>query len=377
MNDERNVQRVGFAAIDPFIQVSIPRDIERETRTGGMVQWGDGNCYPDYLYSLYCGVPTLQSVIDGNTDYICGDGVECSHFSAAVPEGCMNRGGETAAEQVRAAAADLGIFGGFALQVIRDAEGRPAEIYRLDIRYLRTDKECSRFWYSEKWGRGGVRAVVYPAFRPNLDWGALDDAGRAEAASSVLYVKDNRRQTYPRPRYASAVKACETERCIDEYHLNSLENGFYGSMVVNFNNGYPGDEQKAEIEREFNEKFSGAANAGRIMFSWNRDMNTRTTFEAPEVKDFGDRYDALAKRARQEIFTAFRANPNLFGIPTDGNGFANEQYEESFRLYNRTQISPMQKLILNAYAKVFGSDGVLRITPFSLGTPAKEGRSDD
>lgn len=357
---------VSFAALDPWLETNIVLPVENETRTGGMVYWGAGNRYPEYLWELYSQVPTLQSVIDGIVDYVSGDSVELVPFSDALAAGTVNRRGDTIRDQVRDLAGDLGIYGGFALQVIRDREGRPAEIYWLDMRYVRTDKEATRFWYSEKWGRCGRGAVaVYPAYRPGLDWGRLSDAEKAEHASSVLYVRGSRRRTYPAPRYGSAVKACEMERQIDNFHINSLANGFYGSFIVNFNNGVPTDEIKEQIERDFTEKFAGADNAGRIMFSWNRDMTNRTTMEVPKVEDFGERYNALAQRARQEIFTAFRANPNLFGIPTEGNGFANEQYEESFRLFNKTTVMPMQDTIAEAYARILG-EGALTITPMTL-----------
>lgn len=365
--DGAQAVKVSFAAIDPRLEINVVPPTERESRPGGMVWWGEANRYPDYLWSLYREVPTLQSIVDGNVDYVAGDSTDIRPLAEGYAPGVMNRRGDGIRDQVRDIAGDLGIYGGFALQVIRDAAGRPAEVYWLDMRYVRTDKECTRFWYSEKWGQGGRRAVVYPAFRPGLDWASLDDAGRAEQASSVLYVRGSRRQTYPVPRYGSAVKACEMERRIDDFHLNSLANGFYGSFIVNFNNGVPEDAVKEQVERDFTEKFAGAANAGRVMFSWNRDMTARTTMETPKVEDFGEKYGALAARARQEIFTAFRANPNLFGIPTEGNGFANEQYEESFRLYNRTMIEPMQDTIRKAYETIYGAEGVLAIAPLTLG----------
>ena len=341
--DGAQAVKVSFAAIDPRLEINVVPPTERESRPGGMVWWGEANRYPDYLWSLYREVPTLQSIVDGNVDYVAGDSTDIRPLAEGYAPGVMNRRGDL------------------------DAAGRPAEVYWLDMRYVRTDKECTRFWYSEKWGQGGRRAVVYPAFRPGLDWASLDDAGRAEHASSVLYVRGSRRQTYPVPRYGSAVKACEMERHIDDFHLNSLANGFYGSFIVNFNNGVPEDAVKEQVERDFTEKFAGAANAGRVMFSWNRDMTARTTMETPKVEDFGEKYGALAARARQEIFTAFRANPNLFGIPTEGNGFANEQYEESFRLYNRTMIEPMQDTIRKAYETIYGAEGVLAIAPLTLG----------
>ena len=126
------------------------------------------------------------------------------------------------------------------------------------------------------------------------------------------------------------------------------------------------DKMKKEIEDAINEKFAGAANGGRIMLSFNKNKESATDIVEFEVKDFGERYKALSEHSRQQIFTAFRANPNLFGIPTEGNGFANEQYAESFKLYNRTQIQPVQRLIADTYDKIYSTKGVLTIVPFTM-----------
>ena len=103
------------------------------------------------------------------------------------------------------------------------------------------------------------------------------------------------------------------------------------------------------------------------MLSWNPNKETATDIVEFKVEDFGERYKALSEHSRQQIFTAFRANPNLFGIPTEGNGFANEQYEESFTLYNRTQIKPIQLIITGTYDGIFGEEDMVEITPFSMG----------
>ena len=88
--------------------------------------------------------------------------------------------------------------------------------------------------------------------------------------------------------------------------------------------------------------------------------------------DFGEKYKSSATNSRQKIFTAFRANPNLFGIPTDSLGFSQEEYESSFRLFNRTMIRPVQMMIADAYDKIYGRVGVLTITPFSMEESATE-----
>lgn len=356
-----------FAAIDPYVDNKMILPVERFVSGKDLVEWGNRNSYPDYLLDLYNNVPTLRSIINGNIDFVTGDDVSILPLTDNLPNGKMNNRGDNIREQIKDIAKDYEIYGGFALQIIRNLIGMVAEVYYIDMRYLRTNKEGNVFYYCEDWSKSGKKDVlVYPAFMPNLNWDTLDDEQRNRNASSILYVKNVHTQVYPAPLYAASIKACEIERLIDDFHINSLQNQFVSSAIINFNNGDPGDEMKKEIEDAINEKFAGAANGGRIMLSFNKNKESATDIVEFEVKDFGERYKALSEHSRQQIFTAFRANPNLFGIPTEGNGFANEQYAESFKLYNRTQIQPVQRLIADTYDKIYATKGVLTIVPFSM-----------
>ena len=356
-----------FAAIDPYVDNKMILPVERFVSGKDLVEWGNRNSYPDYLLDLYNNVPTLRSIINGNIDFITGNDVSIFPLTDNLPNGQMNNRGDNIREQIKDIAKDYEIYGGFALQIIRNLIGMVAEVYYIDMRYLRTNKEGNVFYYCEDWSKSGKKdVIVYPAFMPNLNWDTLDDEQRNRNASSILYVKNVHTQVYPAPLYAASIKACEIERLIDDFHINSLQNQFVSSAIINFNNGDPGDEMKKEIEDAINEKFAGAANGGRIMLSFNKNKESATDIVEFEVKDFGERYKALSEHSRQQIFTAFRANPNLFGIPTEGNGFANEQYAESFKLYNRTQIQPVQRLIADTYDKIYGTKGVLTIVPFSM-----------
>lgn len=356
-----------FAAIDPYVDNKMILPVERFVSGKDLVEWGNMNSYPDYLLDLYNNVPTLRSIINGNIDFVTGDDVSILPLTDNLPNGQMNNRGDNIREQIKDIAKDYEIYGGFALQIIRNLIGVVAEVYYIDMRYLRTNKEGNVFYYCEDWSKSGKKdVIVYPVFMPNLKWDTLDDEQRNRNASSILYVKNVHTQVYPAPLYAASIKACEIERLIDDFHINSLQNQFVSSAIINFNNGDPGDEMKKEIEDAINEKFAGAANGGRIMLSFNKNKESATDIVEFEVKDFGERYKALSEHSRQQIFTAFRANPNLFGIPTEGNGFANEQYAESFKLYNRTQIQPVQRLIADTYDKIYATKGVLTIVPFSM-----------
>jgi phage portal protein BeeE len=361
MADDKKKISLSFAALNPYIEQSIISPKEEKYPGREFIQWGDRNAYPDYLEDLCENVASLQSIIDGSADYVCGEQV---NVSRTLQGQYMNRKKQTADDLVRDLAISFFTYGGFAVQVIRSQSGDIAELYAMDMKNLRCDKDNEVFYYSETWNRrfSMVKTLVYPKFIPDA----------RSVPSSVLFVKNTAYHTYPRPKYAACLKACEIERSIDEYHLNSINNGFMGSVLVNFNNGAPTDEEQEEVEKGINEKFAGKNNAGRIIIAYNDTKENATTIESIDVPDYGDRYDSLAKRSRQQIFTAFRANPNLFGIPTENLGFSQEEYDAAFRLYNRTQIMPVQKLICRSIGKIFGDQNYMTIEPFTL---AQNGRS--
>ena len=367
MSQNNEKKNVSFAAIDQYVETNIVLPTEKVTHRN-FVEWGEGNNYPGYILDLYNNVTTLRSIINGNIDFVTGDDVTILPLRDRFIDGIMNTRGDTINVIVRDIAKDYNLYGGFALQVIRDHNGDVAEIYYIDMRFLRSNKENDVFYYNEHWDKGGRKdVIIYPKFIKNLNWASLSDEEKNRHASSILFVKNVHTQVYPAPMFAAAIKACEIERGIDDYHLNNIENGFTSSMVVNFNNGDPGDEIREEIENEFNEKFSGHQNAGRIMFSWNKDRVSATTFDAVKVENFADKMTALATHSRQQIFSAFRAIPLLFGLTSDVNtGFSTEEFEQSFKLYNRTQIRPVQRIIADAFDKIYGSKGVLSIKPFTL-----------
>ena len=367
-NDSRR-SAFSFAAIDSYLETNIVSPVEKVLAGRDMVEWGTRNAYPDYLLDLYNNVPTLRSIINGNIDYVAGDDVTIMPLQEEFTNQEMNRRGDTIREQVKDIAKDFEIYGGFALQVIRNLAGEVAEVYYIDMRYLRTNKEGDVFYYSEKWGKSSkTDMVVYPAFLPKIEWEKLSDEERNRHASSILFVKNVHTQVYPAPLYAASVKACEIERLIDEFHLSDINNHFVSSAIINFNNGDPGQEIKSEIERDFNEKFCVASNGGRVAFSWNPNKESATDIIEFKMEDFGERYKALSQHSRTQIFTSFRAIPLLFGLTSEANtGFSTEEFEQSFKLYNRTQIQPVQRMICDAYDKIYGQRGVLTIRPFSLG----------
>ena len=367
MSQNSEKRHVSFAAIDQYVETNIVLPTEKVTNRD-FVEWGKGNNYPGYLLGLYNNVTTLRSIINGNIDFVTGDDVTILPLGDRFAEGIMNTRGDLITDIVRNLAKDYNLYGGFALQIIRDHNGDVAEIYYIDMRFIRSNKENDVFYYNEHWEKGGRKdVIIYPKFLRNLDWASLTDEERDRHASSILFVKNVHTQVYPAPMYAASVLSCEIEKAISQYHWNSLNNNFCPDIIINFNNGDPGDEIKEEIVSDLEEKFSGYQNGKRFMVSFNKDRMSAVTIDAIKTDDFSERYKALEESCRRQIFAAFRAQPLLFGLNSDvSTGFSTDEFEQTFKLYNRTQIRPVQRLIADAFDRIYGSKGVLTIKPFSL-----------
>ena len=367
MSQNSEKRHVSFAAIDQYVETNIVLPTEKVTNRD-FVEWGKGNNYPGYLLDLYNNVTTLRSIINGNIDFITGDDVSILPLGDRFAEGIMNTRGDLITDIVRDLAKDYNLYGGFALQIIRDHNGDVAEIYYIDMRFIRSNKENDVFYYNEHWDKGGRKdVIIYPKFLRNLDWTSLSDEERDRHASSILFIKNVHTQVYPAPMYAASVLSCEIEKAISQYHWNSLNNNFCPDIIINFNNGDPGDEIKEEIVSDLEEKFSGYQNGKRFMVSFNKDRMSAVTIDAIKTDDFSERYKALEESCRRQIFSAFRAQPLLFGLNSDvSTGFSTDEFEQTFKLYNRTQIRPVQRLIADAFDRIYGSKGVLTIKPFSL-----------
>ena len=356
--DSKNVQ-MAFSAIEKTIVKNIP-ELKQETyRNKEYVYYGTDNLYPEYLFGLYTDVSTLKTIIDGTANYTAGDDAVCNEPGFLT----MNKKGDTLRNIVKWCARDYLLYGGFALEVIRNMKGSIAEVYYIDFRYLRSDKKNESFWYSEEFGKKYARttkAVVYPKYVLGGD-----------APASIVYVKNDVTYTYPIPRYSGAIKSCEIERHIDDLHLSSLENGFMPSYIINFLNGIPEDAQKAEIEKNVTEKFCGSSNAGRVLLNFANGEENAAKVEKLEVSDFADKYKAAAERSREQIFCSFQAIPQLFGLMTAATGFSEQEFNEAYKLYNSTVVRDQQRVIGDAFDKIFMTKNSITIDPFVLGDKTK------
>lgn len=269
------------------------------------------------------------------------------------PQGVVNRYGETIEGLIKKLVLDKLTYGGYSLQVGRALDGTVAELVYKDFGQVRVDEQFKNTYWAPKW-KYGTKAYKLPIY------------GNEEDAVSMLYEKGELTRTlYPKPFYYAGIKSAECERSIDTYHLANIKNNFASNAIINLNNGVPDDEQKDEIERGVNEKFAGAENAGRVMIIYNDSKENAATIEKLADDSSDKKYEELAKRCKEVLFTCAGMNPVLVGIQPENNGFSKIEFMEAFNLYNKTRVQPLQQEIIRSFERLLG-EGCITIEPFEI-----------
>ena len=314
------------------------------------VSWGKDNRFPNDLYDMYQNSAILQSVINGTADYVFGSGV-ISAFDV------VNDKYETLEDVVKRCVFDLLIFGGFAIQLMYKG-GKVEAMYWLDFQKCRKSEDEKKIYYSDDWGKYAKKALEYNAWTPDTDKGTC-----------IFYYKGHKtRGIYPVPMYIGALKSVKISTEISNFHLNNITKGFASNAVISFNNGEPDEDTKARIEKDVKEKFCGTDNAGSFLLLFNDSKDNACEIAKIQDDKFDLKYDALAKSVKEDIFIAFRATPTLFGLPNENNGFSKQEYLESFDLYNKTVVVPLQKDVERAFKSI---GFVIKFKTFKLDDTSK------
>lgn len=353
MAKNKQITKQSFSLIENPVKV-VPTFVEKSYSGKPYLNYGDNNQFPNYLWDLYLRSALLQSIVNGTADYTTGEQIIYNDLIPLKEE--ANKDGETLDDIIKKITIDYLIFGGFSLQIIYNKAGEISEIYWLDFRNVRLNKEGDKAYYSEDWVRHANDYIIYDIFDKNKRKG-----------TSIYYFNGHiSRGIYPIPKYNGALSAIETSTEISKFHLNSILNNFNSNLIINFNNGQPSEEVQEDIERRLKDKFSGANNAGKFMLAFNDSKDNGVTVERIQDDNFDKKYESLRTDTYKEIFIAFRAIPQLFGYSLEGTGFNKQEFVEAFELYNKTTVIPIQKDIIRTFNKIFGIEKSVQIVPFKI-----------
>jgi len=316
-------------------------DAEKVDRKG-WVNYGDQNDFPVYLRDLSHESPVHGSLIVAIGDMIAGKGIKSEQYQAELDALQMN-------DVTYAAAHDLKLFGGFFLEVIWSNDRtvisklNPIPFEECRIAVNQEDDSEIGVYHSYDWSNTRKKKNI-PEFVPKYNY-----LTRNEEPRQIYYCFTyTGSQTYPRPDYWSAINYIELDKQISIFHINQISNGLFPSTIMNFYNGQATPEQKQQMMMDWENKMSGARNAGKVVMFFNERDQPKTEITPFPINDADKQYQLMDTTATQKIITAHRVTtPLLFGIRESATGFGSNKDEMTtgLEIFNKQVIEPYQEKI--------------------------------
>jgi len=322
------------------------------------VSYGEDNDYFQFLIDRYNGSPTNNAIINGISELIYGKGLDATD-SFRKPEQYAQMKSLFKKECLRKATSDFKMMGQCAFQVIYSHDHQMInEVYHMPIETLRAEKcnedgEIEGYYYAKSWADVNANKETptrIPAF------------GFSNEGIEILYIKPYRAgfYYYSPVDYQGGLQYCELEEEVANYHLNNIKNGMSPSMLINFNNGVPTEEERYIIENKVAEKFSGSSNAGKFILAFNDNKELAASIEPVQLNDASQQYQFLADESMRKIMVSHRVtSPMLLGIK-DQSGLGNNADElmTASQLFDNIVIRPMQETILDGIDKVLAYNDI-------------------
>jgi len=342
-----------------FLQLSTYTTPEiKEVSNQDWIGYGADNDYFQFLIDRYNGSATNNAIINGISAMIVGKFLDATD-SSQKPEEYAQMKSLISEQMQQKLASDLKLMGQCAMQIIYSQDhSRIAQVEHLPVETLRAEKcneegEIPAYYYYYDWSeyKQGDYLERLPVF------------GSSKQEIEVLYIKPYRAgfKYYSPVDYQGGIQYCELEEEIANYHLNNIMNGLAPSMLLNFNNGTPTEEERNIIEQKIAAKYQGTSNAGRFILAFNDSADSAATMETVQLSDAPQQYEFLSTESMKKIMVAHRVtSPILFGIK-DMTGFGNNADEivTASTLMDNTVIRPFQQMLLNAFDEILAYNEIV------------------
>jgi hypothetical protein len=339
---------------------SYTTPVVKEVQGKDFVEYGDNNDYFGYLIDRYNGSPTNNAILNSLMDLTFGKGLDATDSAKKPSEYAAMRGLFTKS-CLQKVVADYVMMGQCSLQVVYSQDHNTiVEVQHIPIETLRAarsneDGEIQAYYYAKDWREVASRRetpVRIPAF------------GKSKEGLEILYIKPYRAgfYYYSPVDYQGGLPYAELEEEIANYHINNIQNGLAPSMLINFNNGVPSEEERRTIEQQIATKFSGSSNSGKFILAFNDNKDLAATVDPVQLSDAAEQYQFLSAEATQKIMVSHRiVSPMLLGIK-DNSGLGNnaDELKTASTLLDNLVIRPKQEIIID------GIDMILAYNDISL-----------
>jgi len=346
------VSEFGFVNLSTYTSPEV-----KEVNGADWIEYGADNNYFQFLIDRYNGSPTNNAAINGISQAIYGKGLNATD-SNKKPNEYAQMVSLFKKDVVRRVCYDLKLMGQCAIQVIYNKDrSKIVQLEHMPIETLRAEKcdadgNVPAYYYCNDWVniKKSDKPLRIPAF------------GMSKESIEIYYIKPYKSgfYYYSPVDYQGGLQYAELEEEVSNYHLNNIMNGLSPSMLINFNNGTPNQQERQLIETKIAQKFSGTSNAGKFILAFNDNKESQAEITPVQLSDAHNQYQFLSEESTSKIMVAHRiVSPMLLGIK-DGSGLGNnaEEIKTASLLMDNTVIRPFQELLIDSFDNILAYNDI-------------------
>jgi len=334
---------------------TTPKIVERKNKD--WVEYGEDNNYYQYLIDRFNGSATNNAIVNGISEMIYGKGISATDASRK-PDEYAKMVSLFTKDCMRKVVFDLKLMGQATMQVIYSKDRKTiAQVEHFPIETLRLEKandegDIEGYYYHKDWS----------SIKPHEQPKRIPAFGSSNESIEIMCIKPYKTgyYYYSPVDYQGGLQYAELEEEVANYHLNNIKNGLAPSMLINFNNGIPNEEERSLIEHRIKDKFSGTSNAGKFILAFNDNSESQATIEPVQLSDAHNQYEFLSTESSKKILVSHRiVSPMLFGIK-DQTGLGNnaDEIKTASILTDNVVVKPFQNLIIDALDQILAFNGI-------------------
>ena len=346
------VSEFGFVNLSTYTSPEV-----KEVNGASWIEYGADNNYFQFLIDRYNGSPTNNAAINGISQAIYGKGLNATD-SNRKPNEYAQMVSLFRKDVVRRCCYDLKLMGQAAIQVIYSKDrSKIVQLEHMPIETLRAEKcdedgNVPAYYYYNDWAN--IKRTDNPLRIPAF--------GMSKESIEIYYIKPYKSgfYYYSPVDYQGGLQYAELEEEISNFHINNVRNSLMPSMLINFNNGTPNQQERQLIETKIAQKFSGTSNAGKFILAFNDNKESQAEITPVQLSDAHNQYQFLSEESTQKIQIAHRVvSPFLLGIQTSSGFSSNsDEIKTASLLMDNTVIRPFQELLIDSFDQILAYNDI-------------------
>lgn len=329
--------------------------------------YGLNNIYPQEVKRIVAASSTGAACVDRYARFIEGNGFA----SEAIADMVVATNGATANDILTAVAADLALFGGFALHVNYDVLGNITDMQHIPFERCRLEEGDDLGYIGgiaihPDWTgtatRNGKRLAVnedsvqhYPIFNPipAVVQTQISAAGGIQSYhGQVMYVGANGRLAYPTPKADRVLTDLSTDEGLSNIKFRNARCNFLTAqiLITKADQSLDDAQMSAEGFASAIEQFQGDERSNNIL-----QMTVSNEEEKPEIvefptKNFDKDFSVTDASVVERIYCAYEQEPFL-SIRLGKLGFSGDVIHDAYNYY-ASLVTKEQKAISRAFAAI-------------------------